>query len=426
MKNTKINLIKELKNREIIVQISNEKLLSERLAVKPIKLYCGFDPTADSLHLGHLMPLLCLKRFQLSGHQPIILIGGATGLIGDPSFKIGKRKTNSIEIIQEWTEKIERQILTFFDFSCNKKNVMIINNYNWFRSINVISFLREVGKHFSVNQMINKDVIKNRLNRDGIGISFTEFSYNLLQSYDFAYLNKYYGVRLQIGGSDQWGNITSGINLTRRLCHKKVFGLTIPLITKSNGIKFGKTENDTIWLDSTKTSPYKFYQFWVNVADSDVFRFLRFFTFLHPDEINEFLQKNYNKDTPLFAQRLLAEEVTRIVHGDHGLTTAKRITKSLFLGTLKDLTENDFIQLAKDGIPTVKLKHDMNLQLALVAAKLAPSQKQARTLIRSNAISVNEKKQISENYIFEESDRLYKKYTLIRRGKKHFCLLNWV
>lgn len=246
------SLIKQLQERGLVAQVTDENALAERLAQGPVALYCGFDPTADSLHLGHLVPLLCLKRFQDAGHRPVALVGGATGMIGDPSFKADERKLNTAETVGEWVEKIRRQVAPFLDFECGSNSAIAANNYDWFGQMNVLTFLRDIGKHFSVNQMINKEAVKQRLNRDDQGISFTEFSYNLLQGYDFACLNERHGVVLQIGGSDQWGNITSGIDLTRRLHQNQVFGLTVPLITKSDGTKFGKTEGGAVWLDAKK------------------------------------------------------------------------------------------------------------------------------------------------------------------------------
>lgn len=422
MSNT--NLIQELQERGLIAQVTDTKALAERLAVESIVLYCGFDPTADSLHLGHLVPLLCLKRFQLAGHRPVVLVGGATGLIGDPSFKATERKLNTAEIVQRWVEKIRDQITLFLDFNCSDNSAIVANNYDWFGAMNVLTFLRNIGKYFSVNQMVNKEVVKHRLNCDDGGISFTEFSYNLLQGYDFAYLNKQYGVTLQIGGSDQWGNITSGIDLTRRMHQNTVYGLTVPLITKPDGTKFGKTEGGVIWLDSSKISPYTFYQFWIKTADNDVYRFLKFFTFMDIAAINA-LEEECSSGKPARAQYVLAQEVTRIVHGEKGLKAAQRITASLFTGAFSDLTEGDFIQLAQDGIPTVILESNADLPQALVAAKLASSRGQARTMISSHAITVNGKKQESPRYIFRDADRLYGHYTLLRRGKKYYCLINW-
>lgn len=418
------NVIKQLQERGLIAQLTDEIGLKKRLVQGQLALYCGFDPTADSLHLGHLVPLLCLKRFQLAGHRPIALVGGATGLIGDPSFKATERKLNTKDTVVTWSDKIKVQVAPFLDFDCGDNSAVAINNYDWFGDMNVLTFLRDIGKYFSVNAMINKEAVKQRINRDDMGISYTEFSYNLLQAYDFYSLNKKYNVELQIGGSDQWGNITSGIDLTRRLCQKQVYGLTVPLITKSDGTKFGKTESGTVWLDAQKTSPYKFYQFWLNTADADVYRFLKFFTFISLSDINALEQEDKNRDKPQ-AQYILAEEVTRLIHGEAGLAAAKRITHSLFSGNLAVLSEDDFIQLAQDGMPAVILDKNTDLQQALVSSLLAPSRAQARTLIVSNAISINGKKYCSADYIFGEKDKLYDRYTLLRRGKRHCSLLIW-
>lgn len=422
---TSSNLIQQLQERGLIAQVTDEKALSERLAQGPIALYCGFDPTADSLHLGHLVPLLCLKRFQDAGHKPVALVGGATGLIGDPSFKAAERKLNTEDTVQEWVEKIRHQVSPFLDFDCGENSAIAANNFDWFGGMNVLTFLRDIGKHFSVNQMINKEAVKQRLNREDQGISYTEFSYNLLQGYDFACLSKQYGVALQIGGSDQWGNITSGIDLTRRMHQQQVFGLTVPLITKSDGTKFGKTEGGAVWLDPVKTSPYKFYQFWINTADADVYRFLKFFTFMSIEEINTLEAEDQQSGKAPRAQYVLAEEVTRMVHGESGLEAAQRITQSLFAGTLSDLTASDFAQLAQDGMPTISLSAEADLQQALVAAELVPSRGQARTMISSKAVSVNGAKQEDVEYRFTDSDKLHGRFTLLRRGKKHYCLIDW-
>ena len=419
------NLIKQLQERGLVAQVTDENALAERLAQGPISLYCGFDPTADSLHLGHLVPLLCLKRFQLAGHKPVALVGGATGLIGDPSFKATERKLNTAETVQEWVDKIRNQVSPFLSFDCDDNSAKLANNYDWFGKMDVLTFLRDIGKHFSVNQMINRESVKQRLNRDDVGISFTEFAYNLLQGYDFATLNKEHGVELQIGGSDQWGNITSGIDLTRRLHQNQVFGMTVPLITKSDGTKFGKTEGGAVWLDPKKTSPYKFYQFWINTADSDVYRFLKFFTFMELSEIDALEEEDKNSGKAPRAQYVLAEMVTKLVHGDEGLAAARRITDSLFSGAVSDLTEADVEQLAQDGMPSITLEDGADLQQALVDSELAPSRGQARTAISSNAVAVNGQKQIDPMYVFTDADRLFGRYTLVRRGKKNDCLINW-
>lgn len=420
-----IDVIKQLHERGLIAQVTDETALTEQIMQGPIALYCGFDPTADSLHLGHLVPLLCLKRFQLAGHKPVALVGGATGLIGDPSFKAVERKLNTQDTVQDWADKIKQQVSPFLDFDSGDNAAIVANNYDWFGSMNVLDFLRDIGKFFSVNQMIAKESVKQRIDREDQGISFTEFSYSLLQSYDFASLNKQHKVVLQIGGSDQWGNITAGIDLTRRLNQQQVYGLTVPLITKSDGTKFGKTESGAVWLDPKKTSPYKFYQFWINTADSDVYRFLKFFTFMSLDAINALEEEDKNSGVAPRAQQVLAEEVTKLVHGEQGLIAAKRITESLFSGSLKSLSQDDFAQLEQDGMPTVLLNTDADLQQALVNADLAPSRGQARTMIESNAISINGEKQSTADYKFSESDRLFGRYTLLRRGKKYYCLLIW-
>lgn len=419
------NLIKQLQERGLVAQVTDEDALAERLAQGPISLYCGFDPTADSLHLGHLVPLLCLKRFQLAGHKPVALVGGATGLIGDPSFKATERKLNTAETVQEWVEKIRNQVSPFLSFDCGDNSARLANNYDWFGKMDVLTFLRDIGKHFSVNQMINRESVKQRLNRDDVGISFTEFAYNLLQGYDFANMNHEMGVELQIGGSDQWGNITSGIDLTRRLHQNQVFGMTVPLITKADGTKFGKTEGGAVWLDPKKTSQYKFYQFWINTADADVYRFLKFFTFMELDEINALEEEDKNSGKAPRAQYVLAEQVTKLVHGEAGLAAAKRITESLFSGAVSDLTEADLEQLAQDGMPCITLEEGADLQQALVDSELTPSRGQARTVISSNAVSINGQKQTEPMYVFTDADRLFGRYTLIRRGKKNDCLINW-
>ncbi len=419
------NLIKQLQERGLVAQVTDEDALAERLAQGPVALYCGFDPTADSLHLGHLVPLLCLKRFQDAGHKPVALVGGATGLIGDPSFKAAERKLNTAETVNEWVEKIRGQVSPFLDFDCGDNSAVAANNYDWFGSMNVLTFLRDIGKHFSVNQMINKEAVKQRLNRDDQGISFTEFSYNLLQGYDFACLNERYGVALQIGGSDQWGNITSGIDLTRRLHQNQVFGLTVPLITKSDGTKFGKTEGGAVWLDAKKTSPYKFYQFWINTADADVYRFLKFFTFMSIEQIDALEAEDKQSGKAPRAQYVLAEEVTRMVHGEDGLAAAQRITQSLFSGSLGELNQQDLAQLAQDGMPSVTLEMGQDLQQALVDAELAPSRGQARKLIEAKSVSINGSLQTAADYTFSDSDRLFGQYTLLRRGKKNYSLVCW-
>ncbi|WMC19052.1 MAG: tyrosine--tRNA ligase [Enterobacteriaceae bacterium PSpicST1] len=419
------NIIKKLNERLLINQITEEKRITKLLLKKKISLYCGFDPTSDSLHIGHLIPLLSLKRFQLYGHKPIILIGGATSLIGDPSFKINERELNKKKNINIWSKKIKEQIKKFLDFNCFLNNAIIINNYNWFKNINILDFLRNIGKFFSVNKMIKKEFFKQRLKYENKNISYTEFSYNILQSFDFLKLYKKYKVYLQIGGSDQWGNIITGIDLIKRIYKKNVYGITLPLITQSNGIKFGKTEKNTIWLSKKKTSPYKFYQFWINTNDNDVYKFLKFFTFISLKKINELEKKEKNINKRPKAQYILAREITRIVHGKKGLCAAERITKSLFTGIFNNMTKFDFLQLKQDSMPIIYLKKKTSLKKSIIIAGFVSSYNIAYNIIKSNAISINNKKQINPNYIFKNSDFLYGIYTIIKMGKKKFCLIIW-
>ncbi|MFI4846810.1 MAG: tyrosine--tRNA ligase [Candidatus Makana argininalis] len=422
----KTNIIEELDNRNLIYQITDKKYISNILLKKKISLYCGFDPTSDSLHVGHLLVLLCLKHFQLLGHRPIVLIGSSTALIGDPSFKNIERNFNNFEKINTYVKKIKIQISMFLNFNCGNNSAIILDNKEWFNKINIIDFLNKTGKHFSVNKMISKEIIKNRLFKNKNSISFSEFSYNLLQSYDFSYLYKKYNVKLQIGGSDQWGNITSGIFLTHKLYKKKVYGLTVPIITNSNGIKFSKTSQGTIWLDKNKTSIYKFYQFWINIPDSDLLNFLKLFNLINNIKIKKIDKKyKYENNFLNYKKKILAEEITKIVHGKIGLKCAKRITYSLFKNKVINLTENDFKQLYKDGIKTIDITQSYDLQQILKNSNLAKSRNQARILIISNSISINGIKQNNPEYILNKNDILYGKFTIIQKGKKKHCLLNW-
>ncbi|WP_293933832.1 tyrosine--tRNA ligase [Iodobacter sp.] len=420
-----MNLISDLQARGLIAQLTDGDALEKRLAEKSITLYCGFDPTADSLHIGSLVPILVLKRFQEAGHKPIALVGGATGMIGDPSFKATERKLNTLDIIDSWVGKIRKQVEPFLSFEGSNAAIMA-NNHDWFGKMDVLTFLRDIGKHFSVNAMIKKEAVQQRINRDDSGISFTEFTYSLLQGYDFVELNKQYGCELQIGGSDQWGNITAGTDLTRRMNQQQVFGLTMPLVTKSDGTKFGKTESGTIWLDAKKTSPYKFYQFWLTTADADVYKFLRYFTFLKNSEIDAIEAADIAAAGKPEGQRILAEQVTALVHGADAVIAAQRISQSLFSEDQNSLTEDDFEQLALDGLPHVEISKDQpGLLDALVAGELATSKSQARGFIESGAVIINGAKISDVAYSLSEADRRYGSYTLLRRGKKNHCLVIW-
>lgn len=416
----KPTLIQDLEQRGLIAQTTHLEELNQQLSA-PQVVYCGFDPTAGSLHIGHLVPLIMLKRFQNAGHNPIALIGGATGMIGDPSFKATERNLNTEDTVNGWVEQLSGQIRQVMDNQLDAP-LKIVNNADWISNINVIQFLRDIGKHFSVNAMINRESVKQRLQRPEQGISFTEFSYALLQAYDFVHLNKEYGCKLQIGGSDQWGNIVSGIDLTRRMNNDNVFGLTLPLITKSDGVKFGKTEGGAVWLDADKTSPYSFYQFWLNTADDDVYRFLRYYTFLSVEQIEYIEQQDKESSGKPQAQRILAEQVTLFVHGEEGLHSAQRITQALFDGDLKTLNRSEISQLALDGLPSYQVEPEWDMPAALVACDLAKSKRIARELISSNAIRINGELATGDN--LDQQFALFDKYWIVQRGKKAFRLLS--
>ena len=341
------SVLADLRERGLVAQVSDEAGLEAHLAPCPRVVYCGFDPTADSLQIGNLVPLLTLRRFQRAGHRPILLVGGATGLIGDP--KDQERDLNVREVVADWAERVRAQAERFLDFD-GDGGAIVVNNLDWAGRLDVISFLRDVGKHFSVNAMIQRDLVKSRLGAEGSGISYAEFSYTILQAMDFKELAERYGCTVQIGGSDQWGNIVSGVDLVRRTLAKRVFALTTPLATKADGTKFGKTEAGALWLDEAKTSPYSFYQFMINTADRDVVSYLRQLTFLDMEEIEAARKAVDENPGSREAQRLLASEVTRLVHGEQGLVSARRITDALFSGSVESLTEVDLEQLALDGI----------------------------------------------------------------------------
>ncbi|MGB0205296.1 MAG: tyrosine--tRNA ligase [Neptuniibacter sp.] len=420
-------LLQDLKARGLVAQMTSEEELEKHLSEGSVTLYCGFDPTADSLHIGSLVPLLTLKRFQEYGHKPLALVGGATGLIGDPSFKAQERKLNDDSTVAGWVEKLKKQVSAFISFDCGDNSAEVVNNLDWTQNVNVLTFLRDIGKHFSVNQMIAKESVKQRIDREGAGISYTEFTYMILQSYDFQQLNASHGCTLQIGGSDQWGNITGGTELTRRMNGNQVFGLTLPLITKSDGTKFGKTESGTIWLDAAKTSPYAFYQFWLQTADADVYRFLKYFTFLPVSEIEQIEKDDAERQGRPEAQRVLAEETTRLIHGEEGLAAAKRITEALFSGDTSSLSEQDYAQLAQDGLPSSVLDldavADSPLTTILSEAGMAPGGKQVKDALQRNAVIVNGNAHgmddnMNATGVFATENALFGKYFLVKLGKK--------
>lgn len=418
------SIIQDLQSRGLIAQTTDAEALDALLNEQKIALYCGFDPTADSLHIGHLLPVLALRRFQLAGHTPVALVGGATGMIGDPSFKAAERSLNTLETVQQWVHSIRGQLAPFLSFEGDNAAIMA-NNYDWFGGMGCLDFLRDIGKHFSVNAMLAKESVKQRIERDDVGISFTEFAYALLQGYDFAELNKRHGVMLQIGGSDQWGNITWGIDATRRLNQQSVFGLTLPLVTKSDGTKFGKTEGGAVWLNAKKTSPYQFYQFWLKVADADVYKFLKYFTFLSVEEIDAIEAADQASGTKPEAQRILAEEMTRLIHGEAALEAAQRISASLFAEDQSNLTETDFEQLALDGLPAFEVSGELNIVQALVQSGLAKSNNEARGFVSQGAAVVNGAKVGSDAYVLADADKRFGTYTIVRRGKRNHALLVW-
>ncbi|MDC0172455.1 tyrosine--tRNA ligase [Gammaproteobacteria bacterium] len=425
------HLLAELNQRGLIAQYSGDQELGSHLD-QPRTLYCGFDPTADSLHIGSLVPLLVLRRFQRAGHKPIILVGGSTGLIGDPSFKAEERKLNSPAVVASWVEKLKRQTSQFVDFDPATTNgALAVNNLDWTAGLDVLDFLRDVGKHFSINSMIQKESVKQRLDREGAGISFTEFSYSLLQGMDFAELNRRHDCTLQVGGSDQWGNIVSGIELSRRQNQSQCFALTVPLVTKADGTKFGKTESGTIWLDADKTSPYSFYQFWLNVADADVYKFLRYFTFLPLEEIVNIEEADGAAQGRPEAQRVLAGEVTALVHGQKGLDAALRITEALFSGNPNDLSEQDFEQLGQDGLPSSQITAsyivDTPLTNLLTDCGMAKAGREVKDALARSSVTVNgAAKGVEDNMnaeaIFAEARAIYGRFFLVRLGKKKYHL----
>lgn len=428
-------LLKDLQARQLIAQTTAVEELDAHLSEQPRVLYCGFDPTADSLHLGHLVPLLVLKRFQQFGHKPIALVGGATGLIGDPSFKAAERQLNTPDTVAGWVEKIKGQVSQFIDFDCGENSAIVANNLDWTGDMNVLDFLRDVGKHFSVNAMINKESVQQRINREGSGISFTEFSYALLQGMDFAELNKRYDCTMQIGGSDQWGNIVGGIDLARRQNQTRTFGLTVPLITKSDGTKFGKTEGGAVWLDPKKTSQYAFYQFWMNTADADVYRFLQFFTFLPMAEIESIKKADEKRQGRPEAQKILAREVTRLVHGEEGLQAAERITEALFSGDLSDLSEQDLEQLKLDGLPSATVKREelegQPMTQLFAEVGMVKSGKQVKDALQRNAVLFNgEARGGADNMnlpeCFNAGKAMYGRFFLVKLGKKNHFLFEVV
>lgn len=415
------DIIEDLEFRGLINQSTGLDSLKKELEKGPVTLYVGFDPTAESLQAGNLLPILTMRRFQEAGHNVIALAGGATGLVGDPSGKSEERRMNPETQVKKWTENIKKQLKKIIDLNGKSR---LVNNYEWLGKMSAISFLRDVGKHFSVSSMIAKESVKSRLES---GISFTEFSYQVLQAYDFLKLFEKYGCKLQIGGSDQWGNISAGVSLIRRVKGEEVHGLTIPLVTKPDGSKFGKSAGGkTIWLDPEKTSPYEFYQFWFNTEDDSAVKFLKYFTFLSREEIGKLEDEAKKNPSEREAQKVLAQELTVLVHGKKSLEGVERISEALFYGKIKELKEKEVEEAFKE-VPSYELKEKKNIGLVdlLAEAGVVSSKRQAREDVENGAIYLNGEG-ISEERELSLNDRLFGKYLVIRRGKRNYHLVRWV
>ena len=421
----KNEFLKDLQWRGLINDCTDFDALDELVEKGNITLYCGFDPTADSLHIGHLLMILILKRFQLAGHKPLALVGGATGLIGDPSGRSVERPDSNLETVEKWSNSIKGQLSQFLDFNETEANgAEIVNNYDWTSNVNMLDFLRDVGKYFNVNYILAKDLVCSRLDK---GMTFTEFSYTILQGMDFKHLYETKKCVLQIGGSDQWGNITSGLELIRKqLGHEeKAVGLTMPLVTKADGTKFGKTAGGAVWLDRKKTSPYELYQFLINTADEDVVKFLKYFTFLTKEEIEAVEAEVKEAPHLRHGQKVLAREVVTLVHGVEAYEQALKITEALFSGNLAGLTAEE-IEVGFKDVPSVELAEDLNLVDALVFAKAASSKRESREFINNNSILINGEKVNNLEFIVSKENAIGGKFTVIRRGKKKYFLIKHV
>ena len=400
----------------------------ERRPAKPIVLYCGFDPTADSLHVGNLVPLLALRRFQLLGHHPIAVAGGATGSIGDPSGKTSERPLLTPEVLAHNISRVKEQLKRLLDFETRTNPARLVDNATWTKDVSYLDFLRDIGKHFSVNQMVAKESVRNRMEDREVGISYTEFSYMLLQAFDFYVLCRDHNCELQIGGSDQWGNITAGIDLTRKKLGKTVYGLTLPLITNADGTKFGKTEAGAVWLDPQKTSVYKFYQFWINTDDRDAIRYLKFFTFLSKEEIEALDKKHAENPGAREAHKALAKAATDLIHGPNATTEAIRASEILFGGELKGIAESTFNEIIGE-VPTKEIEKSkldgagLPLVELLVHAGLCPSKGQARKDIEGGGVNINNIREVNFQRAVTANDLLFGKHILLRKGKKNYVVV---
>jgi tyrosyl-tRNA synthetase len=422
-------LLTDLEARELIQDIASPEELDAHFADPAGAMrtvYVGFDPTADSLHVGSLLPLLALRRVQLAGHRPIVLVGGGTGLIGDPSGKSGERTLNPKDQVAAWAERLKGQVRPFLDFDHGRNAAILADNYEWLSQLDLISFLRDIGKHFAVGAMIARESVRARMGRADGGISYTEFSYQALQAYDFMNLLQHYDCTVQFGGSDQWGNITAGIDLIRRITGRTAYGLTLPLVTKTDGTKFGKTESGTIWLDPAKTSAYEMYQFWLNTADADVVRFLRYFTFLTPEAIESLNAQTQRAPEKREAQRVLAREVTGLVHGDAAVREAEAISAALFSGEVAALNERQLDQAVR-GLPTTELTsaelQSLSMPDVLVRSGLADSRRAARELLSGGAVQINGHRADALTAAISGDAALFSRYVVLRKGKKTYHVL---
>ncbi len=418
-----MHIFDELKERGLIFQTTDEEALRQELEEGQVSYYTGYDPTADSLHLGHLVAILTSRRLQLAGHKPYALVGGATGLIGDPSFKDAERSLQTKETVEGWVKSIQGQLAGLLDFENGQNKAEMVNNYDWFSDISFIDFLRDVGKYFTVNYMMSKESVKKRIET---GISYTEFAYQIMQGYDFFILNQKHGVTLQIGGSDQWGNMTAGTELLRRKADKTGHVITVPLITDASGKKFGKSEGNAVWLNADKTSPYEMYQFWMNVMDDDAVRFLKIFTFLSLDEIEEIRKQFEAAPHERLAQKILAREVVTLVHGEKAYQEALNITEQLFAGNIKNLSVKELKQGLR-GVPNYQVQAEDNLNIVdlLVTAGVVNSKRQAREDVQNGAIYVNGDRIQGLDYTLGDADKLENELTVIRRGKKKYFVLTY-
>ena len=418
-----MHIFDELKERGLIFQTTDEEALRHALEEGQVSYYTGYDPTADSLHLGHLVAILTSRRLQLAGHKPYALVGGATGLIGDPSFKDAERSLQTKETVEDWVKSIQGQLSGLLDFENGQNKAEMVNNYDWFSDISFIDFLRDVGKYFTVNYMMSKESVKKRIET---GISYTEFAYQIMQGYDFFILNQKYGVTLQIGGSDQWGNMTAGTELLRRKADKTGHVITVPLITDATGKKFGKSEGNAVWLNADKTSPYEMYQFWMNVMDDDAVRFLKIFTFLSLDEIETIRQQFEAAPHERLAQKILAREVVSLLHGEKAYQEALNITEQLFAGNIKNLSVKELKQGLR-GVPNYQVKEEDSLNIVdlLVVAGVVNSKRQAREDVQNGAIYLNGDRIQDLDYTLSDTDKLENELTVIRRGKKKYFVLTY-